>query len=46
MKQTDIPHDDRIADQALEQWALAFGYVAGRYRVARSPGALAASAPG
>jgi hypothetical protein len=46
MKHTDIPQDDVLTGQALAQWAQAFGYVADHYRVACSPGALMASAPG
>lgn len=36
MKQRDIPQGENMTDQALEQWAQAFGYVATRYRVACS----------
>lgn len=45
MKQRDIPQGENMTDDALEQWAQAFGYVATRYRVACSPGALMAGAP-
>ncbi len=45
MKQRDIPQGENMTDEALEQWAQAFGYVATRYRVACSPGALMAGAP-
>jgi ATP-binding cassette subfamily C protein LapB len=34
-----------MTDEALAQWAQAFGFVATRYRVACSPGALIAGAP-
>lgn len=37
MKQRDIPQGENMTDEALEQWAQAFGYVATRYRVACSP---------
>ena len=42
MKQRDIPQGENMTDEALEQWAQAFGYVATRYRVACSPGSLIA----
>ncbi len=45
MKQRDIPQGENMTDEALEQWAQAFGYVATRYRVACSPGSLVAGAP-
>ncbi|MFY9995001.1 MAG: type I secretion system permease/ATPase [Leclercia sp.] len=45
MMQDDILHEDALTQEALEHWAQAFGYVATRYRVACSPGALVASAP-
>ena len=45
MKQRDIPQGENMTDEALEQWAQAFGYVATRYRVACSPGSLIAGAP-
>ena len=45
MKQTDNPQDESIHEETLEHWAQAFGYVASRYRVACSPGALVAGAP-
>ncbi|VFS44323.1 Leukotoxin translocation ATP-binding protein LktB [Enterobacter cancerogenus] len=45
MKQRDIPQGEPMTDEALAQWAQAFGYVATRYRVACSPGALMAGAP-
>lgn len=45
MKQRDIPQGENMTDQALEQWAQAFGYVATRYRVACSPSSLVAGAP-
>lgn len=45
MKQTDNPQDESIPEETLEHWAQAFGYVASRYRVACSPGALVAGAP-
>lgn len=45
MKPTDIPQDESLSEESLEHWAQAFGYVASRYRVACSPGALVAGAP-
>ena len=45
MKQDAIPQEESLTQEALEHWAQAFGYVATRYRVACSPGALVASAP-
>ncbi len=45
MKQDDILHEEPLTQEALEHWAQAFGYVATRYRVACSPGALVAGAP-
>ena len=45
MKQDAIPQEESLTQDALEHWAQAFGYVATRYRVACSPGALVASAP-
>ncbi len=45
MKQDDILHEAPLTQEALEHWAQAFGYVATRYRVACSPGALVAGAP-
>lgn len=45
MKQRDIPQGENMTDEALEQWAQAFGYVATRYRVACSPSSLIAGAP-
>lgn len=45
MKQRDIPQGETMTDEALAQWAQAFGFVATRYRVACSPGALLAGAP-
>ena len=45
MKQRDISQGEPMTDEALAQWAQAFGYVATRYRVACSPGALMAGAP-
>ena len=45
MKQRDIPQGETMTDEALAQWAQAFGFVATRYRVACSPGALVAGAP-
>ena len=44
MKQRDIPQGETMTDEALEQWAQAFGFVATRYRVACSPGSLIAGA--
>ena len=40
MKQREIPQGETMTDEALAQWAQAFGSVATRYRVACSPGAL------
>lgn len=45
MKQREIPQGETMTDEALAQWAQAFGFVATRYRVACSPGALLAGAP-
>jgi len=45
MTQHDSDHNAPLSPQALELWAQAFGYVATRYRVTCSPGALVASAP-
>ncbi|MCU6664286.1 MAG: type I secretion system permease/ATPase [Silvania sp.] len=45
MMRDDILQEDALTQEALEHWAQAFGYVATRYRVACSPGALVASAP-
>jgi ATP-binding cassette subfamily C protein LapB len=45
MKQRDIPQGENMTDAALAQWAQAFGFIATRYRVACSPGALIAGAP-
>ncbi|HCM9340630.1 TPA: ATP-binding cassette domain-containing protein [Enterobacter kobei] len=45
MKQREIPQEETMTDEALAQWAQAFGFVATRYRVACSPGALIAGAP-
>ena len=45
MKQREIPQGETMTDEALAQWAQAFGFVATRYRVACSPGALIAGAP-
>jgi ATP-binding cassette subfamily C protein LapB len=45
MKQREIPQGENMTDEALVQWAQAFGFVATRYRVACSPGALLAGAP-
>ncbi len=45
MTQSDLPPGEEMTDDALAQWAQAFGYVATHYRVACSPGALQASAP-
>lgn len=46
MTRDDILHEEPLTQEALEHWAQAFGYVATRYRVACSPGALVAGAPG
>ncbi|MEB6380103.1 type I secretion system permease/ATPase [Leclercia adecarboxylata] len=45
MTRDDILQEDALTQEALEHWAQAFGYVATRYRVACSPGALVAGAP-
>ena len=45
MKQREIPQGENMTDEALAQWAQAFGFVATRYRVACSPGSLIAGAP-
>lgn len=45
MKERDMPQAEPMTDDALAQWAQAFGFIATRYRVACSPGALLAGAP-
>ena len=45
MTQNDSDQQAPLSQQSLELWAQAFGYVATRYRVTCSPGALVASAP-
>lgn len=45
MIRDDILYEETLTQEALEHWAQAFGYVATRYRVACSPGALVAGAP-
>ncbi|UQQ29899.1 hypothetical protein M1V99_17355 [Enterobacter bugandensis] len=38
MKQRDIPQGETMTDEALEQWAQAFGFVAlSRHALPRSP---------
>ena len=44
MKERDMPQAEPMTDDAA-QWAQAFGFIATRYRVACSPGALLAGAP-
>lgn len=45
MKERDMPQAEPMTDDATAQWAQAFGFIATRYRVACSPGALLAGAP-